>query len=418
MRNFAVLHRTGKILYSRNFQGDPLERNIVIGFASSLPNLTRSLLHEDVQQVVGQHSYVVLKSSGNYLFLAHVNRTVPSFVAQNLLSELIHSLQLIYGHPDTWTSDCIDFDGAQDLLELMCTKGMSDPCVALRGMHKIPIKSESRVRLDKLLVYLESIQGICNNASMLLVGDMVILSRFELEPSRQMLYLHKARPLRHMTSCFTPVFMNASWFGLIRLQLGAYTLLVLCHMERTGAAATSAATPVLGSSVPTGAGGGAGGSGNSGGDTVRSAGATTTPLSVLLAKLGEFAAVFQYARLELPQEEKPALLRQYAKRETLLFLHLHTKTGAVTFPQPRPLPEVQARELHAVFWALVGDAKNQFSRNPGTREVGGTREAYRFFARCDPDQELYVLFAADAVGLEHVGSHVSEILLNLQRFSQ
>ncbi|KAI9183264.1 hypothetical protein H9P43_004181 [Blastocladiella emersonii ATCC 22665] len=404
MRNVAVLHKTGKILFSRNYQGDPLERNVMIGFASSIPNLTRTLLHEDVHQVMGLRTRIVLKPSGDYLFLAHVDNSVPSIVAANVLTELIRALQLLYGHPETWTHDNVDFDGCQDMIEMMCTRGMFDPCVALCGLQKTPIKHESRLRLDKLLVYLESIQGICNNASMLLVGDTVILSRFELEPSRQLLYLHKARPLGTQVLAFTPVFMTTSWFGLLRIQLATYTLLVLCHLDRALPQTTPGTTPAT---AP------AGGSGEAP-ETLATAGATATPLAALLAKVTEFQSMFLYARLELPSEEKPALLRQFAKRETLLFLHLHVKTGTVTFPQPRPLPEVQTRELYSTFWALFGEAKAAF-HVPGTREVTFAREAYRFHARVDPDQELYVLFAADAVALEQIHGHVQEILVNMQR---
>ncbi|KAJ3366381.1 hypothetical protein GGF32_005383 [Allomyces javanicus] len=416
MRNFYILHKTGRILFSRNFQGDPLERNIVTGFASSLPNLCRALLREEIQQVVCQRSRIVLRLAGDYIFLAHVNNAVPFTVASNILIELIRCAQMLFGHPGTWSSDSVDFDGCQDIIEMLCTAGMQDPCVAVGGLLKAPIKAETRLRLDKLLVYLESIQGICNNGSMLLIEDSVIFSRFELDQSRQILYLHRARPLRHQALSYTPVFMTASWFGLIRMRLASYTLAILCHLDSVDpspnglraddtSTATSPGDPLLGdvsSSTTTHA------------PAVTTAGACTTPLATLLHKLTEFQSVFLYARLELPSEEKPALLRQFAKRETLLFLHAHTKSGTVTFPRPRPLPEIQTRELYATFWALFGEAKSALAV-AGTREVTYLREYYWYYARADPDQELHVLFAADAVSLEQMHGHVQEILVNVNR---
>ncbi|ORZ37764.1 hypothetical protein BCR44DRAFT_1429910 [Catenaria anguillulae PL171] len=369
MRNFAVIHRTGKIQFSRNWE--PLERNIVIGFASSLPNLTRTLLHEEAHQVTGKSSRVVLQTSGHYIFLAHVDNSVPPVIVSNVLAELIG-----------------------DIIDMMCTQGMSDACVALRGFHKTPIKYESRVRLDKLLVYLESIQGICNNASMLLVGNTVILSRFELEPSRQLLYFHKARPLRHNSVCFTPP-GHAKGAG----GGGANGSTSTSSSPARTAVPTPTPFHALHSEAP---------------ESITATGSTTVPLSTLLAKLTEFQSVFLYARLELPTEEKPVLLRQFAKREVLLFLHLHIKSGTVTFPHPRPLPEVQTRELYSTFWALFGEAKAAFA-TPGTREVTYAREVYRFHARADPEQEVYVMMAAEAVSMEMVGGHVGEIMMNLQR---
>jgi hypothetical protein len=145
-----------------------------------------------------------------------------------------------------------------------------------------------------------------------------------------------------------------------------------------------------------------------------SSGTLSAPIFQILQKIANFQSVFMYARLELPQEAKPTLLRQFAKRETLLFLHFTSKTGAITFPQPRPLPEVQSRELYIAFWSLFGEARASFN-SPGTKEITITREAYRFHARLEAEQEIYVLFSADTVALDQVHGHVQEILVNLHR---
>ncbi|KAJ1498119.1 hypothetical protein HMI54_012949 [Coelomomyces lativittatus] len=181
--------------------------------------------------------------------------------------------------------------------------------------------------------------------------------------------------MEHRTIYWTPVYMTATWFTLVRLQLSNYTLVVLVQFKNRE-------FPIS--------------------------------LSQLQYHLIEFQTAFLNARLDIPIESKPILLRQFARREVLLLLYLHTKTGAVVFPRPRPLPESQIKEVYSIFWSLFGECKSLLSIQ-GTRDITVCRDYYRFYAEIDTDYELFLLFTAEGVNPDQLVTHVSEVLANLHR---
>ncbi|KAJ1498199.1 hypothetical protein HMI55_005070 [Coelomomyces lativittatus] len=63
MNNFYILNEVGHILFSQNYKGEPLDKSVIIGFSSSLPNLCLSLLNDNVQQVNCNNSKLIFSFS-------------------------------------------------------------------------------------------------------------------------------------------------------------------------------------------------------------------------------------------------------------------------------------------------------------------------------------------------------------------
>ncbi|KAJ1499290.1 hypothetical protein HMI54_011911 [Coelomomyces lativittatus] len=188
MNNFYILNEVGHILFSQNYKGEPLDKSVIIGFSSSLPNLCLSLLNDNVQQVNCNNSKLIFSFSNKYIFLAHIEKIVSSYVVSTVLIELVYVLSLILGPSEIWNENTT-FEGCQDIIDLFCVHGLTDPNILLGSINQLPVSKEGRLRLDKLFVYLESVQSICSNACMLILDNAVVYSRFELEPTRHVSFI-------------------------------------------------------------------------------------------------------------------------------------------------------------------------------------------------------------------------------------
>ncbi|KAJ3121301.1 hypothetical protein HK098_003790 [Nowakowskiella sp. JEL0407] len=133
------------------------------------------------------------------------------------------------------------------------------------------------------------------------------------------------------------------------------------------------------------------------------------PYAQLQKKIEEFRISLIQSRLEIPTEEPPVLLRQFARRETLALLYHNIKTGTTIFPQLRPGPEVQQTEMMQTFWGFFCDA-NTALRIPGVSEFGITRDQYRFYVRSEGVHKLYMLFATESVSSESVAAIATDVL--------
>jgi hypothetical protein len=96
--------------------------------------------------------------------------------------------------------------------------------------------------------------------------------------------------------------------------------------------------------------------------------------------IANFQTSLSNAKLEIPTEDPPVLLRSYAKRETLVMLYQNLKNGNVIFPSLRAGPETQHKELLNNFWTIFADA-NYALRIPGVTEFCLVKDSYRFYAK-------------------------------------
>ncbi|KAJ3219111.1 hypothetical protein HK099_004824, partial [Clydaea vesicula] len=230
------------------------------------------------------------------------------------------------------------------------------------------LESEVRDRLDKLLGYLESQDGVCGNGTMLILGDSCLFSRFSMHETRMILHYNKVRPLGINVLSYTPVFCSGAWQNLYFIRLQNYVLVVMAYMG--------------------------------------------VNYSRLERKISDFRMSFIQSRLEIPTEAPLILLRLFAKRETLAMLYHNIKTGNTIFPQLRPSPEIQQREILQTFWNFFSDASASL-RVPGVTEFSVSKDLYKFYARSEGVHKLYLLLANDSVSMENVAM---DVLKNLKNF--
>ncbi|TPX72662.1 hypothetical protein SpCBS45565_g00056 [Spizellomyces sp. 'palustris'] len=286
--------------------GDALDQSLVVGFSSSVSNFARTLLGEDIREVISLKGRILYKEFGDFVFVAHSDLQTGSTIIQAILRDVGAMCEFLFGSHEYWDEDFFDLKGAQDIISTYFSKVAQDPSTVVNGVNQIFLELEICERLDKLLTFLESQEGVCGNGTMLILGDSVLYSRFGLHETRM---------------------------------------------------------------------------------------------------------------------EPPVLLRLFAKRETLAMLYHNIKTGCTIFPQLRPGPDVQQREILSSFWGFFSDARltdrtsSASLRVPGVTEFSITRDQYRFYARSEGVHKLYILMATDSVSSEAIPSIASDVLRNLRTFT-
>jgi len=93
-------------------------------------------------------------------------------------------------------------------------------------------------------------------------------------------------------------------------------------------------------------------------------------------------------------------------------LYHNIKTGNTIFPQLRPSPEVQQKEILNNFWSFFSEASASL-RQPGMTEYSVSKDMYRFYARSEGVHKLFLLLSSDAVSPDQIAS---EILKNLRNY--
>ncbi|KAJ3326460.1 hypothetical protein HDU76_012907 [Blyttiomyces sp. JEL0837] len=306
------------------------------------------------------------------MFVIHSDVYAGSSAVQAILKDVGSMCEFLFGSHEYWDEDFFDLKGAQDIISMYFLKVVHDPSSVVGGYSQIFLESDIYERLDRLVAFLESQEGVCGNGTMLILGESVLYSRFSLNETRMILQLHKARPLGSNSVRYTPVFCNSAWHNLYMIRMQSYVLVILAYIDK--------------------------------------------PFQPLQKKIDEFRVSFIQSRLEIPTEEPPILLRLFAKRETLAMLYHNIKTGCTIFPQLRPGPEVQQKEILNAFWGFFSDASTSL-KVPGVTEFSVSRDQYRFYARSEGVHKLYILLATESVSSEAVPSVVAETLKNLRTFS-
>ncbi|KAI9102819.1 hypothetical protein DFS34DRAFT_610651 [Phlyctochytrium arcticum] len=372
LRNFFVLHKSGRAYFAKNFHGDALDQGLVVGFSSSVSNFSKTLLGEDIREVISLKGRILYKEMGDFVFVAHSDLQTGSSIIQAILRDVGGMCEFLFGSHEFWDEDFFDLKGAHDIISTYFLKITQDPGIVVSGVNQIFVELDICERLDKLLAFLESQEGVCGNGTMLILGDSVLYSRFGLHETRMVLQYHKSRPLGYNTVRFTPVYCHGAWQNLYLIRLQSYVLVVMAYIDKA--------------------------------------------FAPLQSKIEEFRISFIQSRLEIPTEEPPVLLRLFAKRETLAMLYHNIKTGCTIFPQLRPGPEVQQKEILSSFWGFFSDASASL-RVPGVTEFSIIRDQYRFFAKSEGVHKLYILLATDSVSSEAVPSIAADVLKNLRAFT-
>ncbi|KAJ3214930.1 hypothetical protein HDU67_001018, partial [Dinochytrium kinnereticum] len=288
-----------------------LEEFLVVGFSSSISNFCKTLLGEDIKEVVYQRGKIVFKEYGDFIFVVHADIQTASTAIQAILRDVGAMCEFLFGSHDYWDEDFFDLKGAQDIVGMYFVKVVQDPTMVVGGVNQIFLEPDIHERLDKLVAFLESHEGVCGNGTMLILGDSVLYSRFGLHETRMVIisiHLHLSIilnrvsvPLGSTSVRYTPVFCNSAWHNLYMIRLQNYVLVILAYIDKS--------------------------------------------FESIQKKVEEFKISVIQSRLEIPAEEPPILLRLFAKRETLAMLYHNIKTGCTVFPQLRPGPEVQQREI-------------------------------------------------------------------------
>ncbi|KAJ3110017.1 hypothetical protein HK100_003176 [Physocladia obscura] len=343
-----------------------------------------TLLGEEIKEVVSSKGRIFYKEYGEFLFVAHSDLQAGSTAIQAILRDVGSMFEFLFGSYEHWDEDFFDLKGAQDIVGMYFGKATQDPSMVVGGINQVKDKEKFSFiilpqlnilyaqkiilehsiveRLDRLVAFLESQDGVCGNGTLLMLGDSALYTRFDLADTRKILQYVKARPLGPATVRFTPVFCNHAWHNLYLVRINSYVLAVLTYIDKSY-------------------------------DSISS-------------KIEEFRIAFVQSRLEIPIEEPPILLRLFAKRETLAMLYHNIQTGHTIFPQLRPGPDVQQKEILRSFWGFFYNASSTL-RIPGVSEFSITRDQYRFYAR----------FATDAVSSESVQAIANEIMKNVRGYA-
>ncbi|KAI8897677.1 hypothetical protein BC833DRAFT_592690 [Globomyces pollinis-pini] len=356
-KNFFLIHRSGKTLYSKNFYGDKLDSSFIVVFASSVANFCKTLLKEEVREVTSVYGKIFIKEIGEFLLLCHTDVQAGSGIVQIIIKDLTELLEMIFGPEQYWDAEgrVFDVNGIHDLLSSMFSKNVYDPYVVTSGVNQCFVSSDITDQLDRLMGSLESQQCICGNGTMITVGNSVIHSRMSLHETRKILQYQTARPMGSAHVRFTPIFCNGAWHSLYTLRIQTFTLSILCFME--------------------------------------------VPFSLIQSSVNLFESSLIQSRLEIPTEESPVLLRLFAKRETLCLLYHNIKTGNTLFPTLRPGPELQQQEILKEFWTSFAEASIHL-KSPGVKEFSIVRDSYRFFAKSEGIHKIYLLLANESISTD------------------
>jgi hypothetical protein len=81
------------------------------------------------------------------------------------------------------------------------------------------------------------------------------------------------------------------------------------------------------------------------------------------------------------------------------------------FPQLRPGPDIQQREILNAFWSFFSDA-SAILRSPGVKEYTIGRDMYKFYARGEGVHRIYLLLTLDAGQPDLVANEVLKSIRN------
>ena len=99
------------------------------------------------------------------------------------------------------------------------------------GVSEIHLDQEIRDRLDKLLGYVESKEGVVTNGTMLILEDSCLFSRFSLHESRMVLLLNRVRPMGNSSVKYVPVYVQGTWQNLYLFKMQSFVLVLLTSIS-------------------------------------------------------------------------------------------------------------------------------------------------------------------------------------------
>ncbi|ORY29463.1 hypothetical protein BCR33DRAFT_793032 [Rhizoclosmatium globosum] len=295
IKNFFVVHKSGESTSPKTvYHGNALDPSLVLGFSSSVSNFSHTLLGEEIKEVISSKGRIIYKEYGDFLFVAHSDLQAGSTAIQAILRDVGAMFEFLFGTHEFWDEDFFDLKGAQDIVSMYFGKIAQDPSMVVGGINQIYLDPHIIERLDRLISFLESQDGVCGNGTMLILGDSALYSRFDLPETRKILQYNKARPLGASSVRYTPVFCNNAWHNLYLVRIHSYILAVLTFIDKS--------------------------------------------YDSIASKIDEFRISFVQSRLEIPIEEPPSFS---AFSQNL-----------------RPGPEVQQKEILSTFWAFFYSASS------------------------------------------------------------
>jgi hypothetical protein len=93
-KNLYLIHRSGKILFSKNFAGEKLDPSFVTVFASSVSNFCKTLVKDDVRDISTAGARIFIRSIGEFIMLVHCDLIVGAGIVQTLIKELVDILEV------------------------------------------------------------------------------------------------------------------------------------------------------------------------------------------------------------------------------------------------------------------------------------------------------------------------------------
>jgi len=122
----------------------------------------------------------------------------------------------------------------------------------------------------------------------------------------KILHYYKSRPLGSQVMRYVPVYTQDSWNNLYFVKMQNFVFVFKTFIDKT--------------------------------------------YNLYKYRVEEFRISLIQSRLDIPIEEPPVLLRMFAKRDVFALLYVNIKTGNTIFPQIRPGPEIQQKEIINIFW--------------------------------------------------------------------
>lgn len=83
-----------------------------------------------------------------------------------------------------------------------------------------------------MLGSLESLDSVCGNGTMLLLGNSILYSRFPMEESRKILHFYQNNPLGPVSIRYTPICRKGVWHNMYFVQLASHVLVVTCFIDK------------------------------------------------------------------------------------------------------------------------------------------------------------------------------------------
>jgi hypothetical protein len=93
-KSLFIIHSSGKVCYSNNFDGGSLDPSIITGFSFSISSFCKSLFGEDVREISSVTGRISYRRMGNFVVVVQSDLRFTSFIVQTILNDLVGMLQV------------------------------------------------------------------------------------------------------------------------------------------------------------------------------------------------------------------------------------------------------------------------------------------------------------------------------------